>query len=676
MAADEGDSGGATAAAAPAASPAACAVVAARRWLEARQAPQGFWAGTLESNCCIEAEWLLAFHVLGYRHPRAAEIALGILQRQRADGAWEVYFDAPGGDINATVECYVALRACGLPADADSMRRARAWILGHGGLAATRVFTRYWLALLGEWPWEATPNVPPEIIRLPAWLPLAMPNFAAWARATLVPLAVLSARRHAVPLPASRRPWELFPDGRAAMDYRLPRRGRQLSWGGFFRLADRVLHALQRRRWMPGREAAVRRCVEWVVGHQDADGAWGGIQPPWIYSLMALKAAGYGLEHPVLAAGLGTLDAHWSYERAGSLRFQASESPVWDTALAVLAMLDTGVRLRDSAVMQRAVRWLLEHEVRESGDWSVRLPGVPAGGAWSFQRANRHYPDVDDTAMVLLLLCRCRREWPDFAHVEEAIVRARRWLLAMQCRNGGWAAFDRDNDREILTRVPFCDFGETLDPPSVDVTAHVLEALASADVEPASPPMIRARAFIRREQEVSGSWFGRWGVNHIYGTSAVLLGLRASCEDMRSDYVRRAADWIAAMQTSSGGWGESCASYVDPAWIGRGPVTASQTAWALLGLLAVSPDDYRQAIAAGVAFLVAAQEDGSWAEPHYTGTGFPGYGVGARAAVGDPALRGQSGQGAELRRGFMINYNLYRHYFPLAALARAARAGF
>jgi squalene-hopene/tetraprenyl-beta-curcumene cyclase len=652
------------------------AAAAAVRWLEAHQEPTGFWAGVLESNCCVEAEWLLAFHVLGYRHPEATRIVAGILQRQRSDGAWEVYHEAPTGDINATVECYVALRAEGIAPESEPMQRARRWILAHGGLAATRVFTRYWLALVGEWPWAETPNLPPEIIRLPVWCPLNLYDFASWARATLVPLTILSARRHVVPLPPERRPDELFPGGRARFDYRLPQRGALLSWESFFRFTDRVLHGVQRLGLTPGRDAAVRRGVAWIVRHQDADGVWGGIQPPWIYSLMALHAEGYALDHPVLRAGLGALDADWSYEREGTLRIQASESPVWDTALALLAMLDAGVEPAASASLQAALRWLLDREVRRAGDWSVRMPGVAPGGAWAFERANVHYPDVDDTAMVLLLLARCRREMPGFPGLDAVINRARAWLLAMQCRNGGWAAFDRDNDREILTRVPFCDFGETLDPPSVDVTAHVLEALAANGLGREHPAVARALDFILAEQEPGGSWFGRWGVNHIYGTAAVLLGLRAIGEDPRSPALQRAANWLAGRQGADGGWGESCASYMDDAWIGRGTATPSQTAWALMGLLAADPAVYADAIRRGVAFLLARQNNGTWHEPQYTGTGFPGYGVGGRAAMRRRATTPRPRQGAELQRGFMINYNLYRHYFPLAALGRAARAGF
>lgn len=648
---------------------AAGAVAAALDWLRERQQADGFWAGVLESNCCMEAEWLLAFHVLGYAHPQQARIVQGILERQRRDGSWETYFDAPAGDINATVECYAALRCCGLEPGHPALSRAREWIFRHGGLSGIRVFTRYWLALIGEWPWEQTPNLPPEVIRLPLWFPFSIYRFASWARATLVPLSVLSARRHVVPLPPERRLDELFPGGRGTQDYSLPKRGGWVGWETWFRVIDRLLHGLQRAGLTPGRRQAVTRCLEWVIRHQDADGAWGGIQPPWIYSVIALHAEGYPLSHPVLAAGLGALEAHWSYRRGESLRIQASESPVWDTALTLLAMLDAGRTPDNEPSMGPALEWLLEHEVRHAGDWAQRLPGIVPGG-WAFERANLHYPDVDDTAVVLLLLARLRAAGDLAERLDGPIRRARDWLLAMQCTGGGWAAFDKDNTGELLTRIPFSDFGETLDPPSADVTAHVLEAFGALGMDRHHPAIARGLAFLRREQEDWGSWFGRWGVNHIYGTAAVLPALRAVGEDMQSGHVRRAADWLVSVQNPDGGWGESCGSYMDADLIGHGPSTASQTAWALQALLAASPADYRAAVARGVGYLLATQRDGTWDEPYYTGTGFPGYGVGARTRLGQPGLSVRLAQGKELQRGFMINYTLYRHYFPLAALGR------
>jgi squalene-hopene/tetraprenyl-beta-curcumene cyclase len=644
-------------------------ITKARDWLEREQSRNGFWVGMLESSYCMEAEWLLAMHFLGYEHPRKDDLVATLLEAQREDGSWESYHDAPQGDINSTVECYAALRSVGLKPESEPLVRAREWIFSHGGLPGIRVFTRYWLALIGEWPWEYTPNLPPEVIANPKWFPFNIYNFASWARATIVPLAVLSARRSIRPLPPDRRLDELFPNGRKKMDYRLPHDNPVFSLKRLFLMSDRLLHWFQRIGLTPFRELAIHTCVEWVVRHQDADGAWGGIQPPWIYSLMALNVEGYDLSHQVMAKGLSALDEHWSYDRDGTWHIQASESIVWDTLLSMLALQD--IDEGDSSAVTRALDWVLAQEVRYRGDWAEKVANVEPGG-WAFERANLHYPDVDDTAVALIVLSRLAPDVQQSARVKPAIERAIAWMIALQSKNGGWAAFDRDNDKLMITQIPFCDFGEALDPPSADVTAHVLEAMASLGYDRMHPAVERGFQFLLKEQEEDGSWFGRWGVNHIYGTAAVLPALAALGEDMSQDYVRRAADWLASHQNDDGGWGESCASYMDERFRGVGPSTASQTAWALMALIAVGSDHYRATLSDGLAWLAATQrEDGTWDEPYYTGTGFPGYGFGARLDFRDEQTRRRITQGTELQRGFMINYNLYRHYFPLMAMGRA-----
>lgn len=644
-------------------------IASAIDWLDDEQQPEGFWVGMLESNQCMEAEWLLAMYFLGYEHPRRDDLVATILAAQREDGAWESYYDAPRGDINSTVECYAALRCVGLPADHEALIRARAWILGHGGLPKTRVFTRYWLALIGEWPWDRTPNLPPEVIGNPRWFPFNIYNFSSWARATLIPLAILSARRSVKPLPPDCRLDELFPEGRDRMDYRLPHDNPLFSFKRLFLATDRFLHLYQAIGFTPFREIAVNNCIEWIVRRQDADGGWGGIQPPWIYSLMALNVEGYTLDHPVIAKGLAALDEHWSYERNGTLHIQASESPVWDTLLALLAMQDCGREMTDD--VRRALNWFLDQENSYRGDWSIKNPKLEPGG-WAFERANLHYPDIDDTSVALIVLARLPEAVREEPRVKGALERALNWTLGMQCSNGGWAAFDKNNDKLIITMIPFCDFGEALDPPSADVTGHMVEALALLGFDRSHPAVDHAYRFLREEQEPDGSWFGRWGVNHIYGTAAVLPALAALGETAALDHVRKAADWIVAHQNADGGWGESCGSYMDDRLRGRGPSTASQTAWAIMALVATRGAQYAPAVRNGLTYLTTTQRgDGSWNEPHYTGTGFPGYGFGARLDFRDKKLRRRIAQGTELQRGFMINYNMYRHYFPLMAMGRA-----
>jgi squalene-hopene/tetraprenyl-beta-curcumene cyclase len=648
------------------------AIRKAMDWLVAKQEPDGFWVGMLESNCCMEAQWVLAMHFLGVENDhKLPGVLRAILREQREDGSWEVYHQAPMGDINTTVECYAALRCSGFPVDHPAVRKAREWILSHGGLSKTRNFTRIWLALIGEWAWEDTPAVPPEMIRLPTWMPFNIYWFASWARATIVPLAVVSARRPVRPLPMERRLDELFPEGRDRVDSRIPKRLRGF-WPTFFRINEKILHHYAESPWKPGREESIRLCIEWIIRHQDADGAWGGIQPPWIYSLMALHVEGYSLDHPVMRQGLDAWNQHWSYERDGATYLQASESPVWDTLLTLQALLDCGATAATFPPMLPALDWILKKQITVQGDWAMTVKGVPCGG-WAFERANRHYPDLDDTAVALIVLERIRDVVPDSfrPRIDVAMRRAERWVRAMQSSNGGWGAFDKDNNKWILTQIPFCDFGEVLDPPSADLTGHKLEAFGLMGYDQRDPAIQRAVDYVLREQEPEGSWFGRWGVNHIYGTALVLPGLRAIGFDMTDPRIQKTAAWLVSRQSSDGGWGESCASYMDDTMRASGPSTPSQTAWALIGLLAIGDHTHDFAIQRGVQWLLDHQRDGTWDEEHYVGCGFPGYGIGERISLKKNTVL--LSQGRELARGFMINYNMYRHYFPLQALGRARR---
>ena len=644
----------------------------ATNWLLNSQKPEGYWVGMVESNSCIEAQWLLCSHILKIDLPIKAGVMRALFNRQRPDGSWDIFPDAPSGDINSTVEVYAAMRAMGEPPEREEMARARAWIHAHGGLTNVRVFTRYWLALIGIWPWTDIPNLPPEIVRFPLWFPFNIYNFAQWARATMVPLAVLCARRPVYPLKEAGKLEELFPDGYAKFDFSIPvKKSRPWSLEALFEWIDRRLHGVQTLGLIPFRENSIKLCLEWMIRHQDADGAWGGIQPPWIYGLMALHGEGYDINHPVMTRGLAALNEHWSYERDGGTHIQASESPIWDTLFCLLAMVEAGYKLADTPALRRALIYILDHQILAPGDWSLTVKGV-AGGGWAFERANVRYPDVDDTALALLVLAKLRGDSGDLsARVEFAIERALAWVWGMQSANGGWAAFDRDNDKAIISKIPFCNFGEALDPPSVDVTAHVIEALAALGMSRDEPKIAKALAYIHAEQEPEGSWFGRWGVNHIYGLGAVLPALDAIGEDMRAPSIRKATEWLLAKQNADGGWGESCESYMDADWIGRGASTPSQTAWALMALMAAGGQETVAAIDKGFDHLSATQRaDGTWDEAHYTATGFPGYGVGARIDLRDPLLREKLGQGSELSRGFMISFNMYRHYFPMIAMAR------
>ncbi|MCE2563571.1 squalene--hopene cyclase [Komagataeibacter sp. FNDCF1] len=653
-------------------------ISAASEWMIGQQKPDGHWVGPVASNASMEAEWCLALWFLGLEdHPLRPRLGRALLEMQREDGSWGIYYGSGNGDINATVESYAALRSLGYAADQPELSRAAAWIASKGGLKNIRVFTRYWLALIGEWPWEKTPNLPPEVIWFPNSFVFSIYNFAQWARATLVPLAILSARRPARPLRPQDRLDALFPGGRERFDYELPRRGGRDLWASFFRTTDRGLHWLQSRflKRNTMREAAIRHMLEWIIRHQDADGGWGGIQPPWVYGLMALHGEDYQFHHPVMAKALSALDdPGWRHDRGDASWIQATNSPVWDTMLALMALHDARAEDRFTPEMDKALGWLLDHQVRVKGDWSIKLPDVEPGG-WAFEYANDRYPDTDDTAVALIALssCRHRPEW-QARGVGEAITRGVNWLVAMQSTSGGWGAFDKDNNRALLAKIPFCDFGEALDPPSVDVTAHVLEAFGLLGLPRDMPAIRRGLAYIRAEQAADGAWFGRWGVNYLYGTGAVLPALAAIGEDMTQPYIARACDWLRSRQQDNGGWGESCASYMDIASIGHGQATPSQTAWALMGLIAANRTQDHEAIARGCRFLIDLQRpDGSWDEKEFTGTGFPGYGVGQNIRLDDPALSKRLQQGAELSRAFMLRYDLYRQFFPVMALSRASR---
>ena len=604
------------------------------------QHPDGYWVGELETNVCMAAEYLLLTHFLGAGTPeRWRKIANYLRSQQRSDGAWAIYHGGPA-DINATVESYFALKLAGVSPDEPAMRRARDWVVSAGGVPKTRVFTKIWLALFGQWDWRGVPVLPPELMFLPHWFPLNVYDFASWARATIVPMLIILTERPDCPVPDSARIDELYPAPRDEIEYAPAAPGG--AWKRLFHEADGVLRKYDRIALRGMRERAYRAAEEWIVAHQEADGSWGGIQPPWVYSLIALKLRGYALDNPVMRRGIDGFEGVWAIEDERTFNPQACLSPVWDTALAMIALLDSGLE-PDHPAIQSAARWLMREQVLAGGDWQVRATGVEPGG-WSFEFENDWYPDVDDTAEVLIALARTRL--PDERRKIEAIERGKRWLLGMQSANGGWGAFDKDNTRRIVNEIPFCDFGEVIDPPSEDVSAHVIEALSELG-EAGSPAVRRGLNYLRREQRPDGSWFGRWGVNYVYGTGGALPAFSTAGRDMRKGRFQRAAKWLADHQNSDGGWGETCASYDDPGRAGRGGSTASQTAWGMIGLLARGVDT--EPIEKGVRWLMERQEeDGQWEEPQFTGTGFPG--------------------------DFYIKYHLYRNYWPLIALGRYRRA--
>ena len=633
------------------------AVSRSQRYFAHTQASEGYWWGELESNSTMEAEYLMLTHFLGIGDEDTwRKLANHLLKTQREDGTWGQYYGSPG-DLSTSVECYFALKLAGISPDAPRMVKAREFILSKGGVPKARVFTKIWLALFGQWNWKDVPTLPPEMALLPSWAPMNIYDFSSWARATMLPLSIALTYRPICRIPDSAAIPELIPNGRAE-----PLKLRAMAGAaGAFHLADIIFRWYNSFPWHPMRRLAVRRAVKWIVDHQEEDGSWGGIQPPWVYSLIALKILGYDVDHPVMRKGVEGFQG-FTIEEDDTMRVQACVSPVWDTCLAMIALEDSGLP-PDSPVLRRAGEWLMKAQVSDGGDWQVKARDTAPGG-WAFEFANSAYPDIDDTAEALIALDRVNLQDPEKRR--EAIRRGAEWMLGVQSKNGGWAAFDKDNTRRAVAAIPFADFGEMIDPPSADVTAHVVEALVRVGYPPDTPSLRKAARYLWNEQEEDGPWFGRWGVNYIYGTGAVLPALEAMGEDMSGASARRAVDWLMARQNEDGGWGESCASYADPALAGRGPSSASQTSWALLALMAAGESD-SHAVRRGVEYLVSTQrKDGTWDEPWFTGAGFPGYGVGSR-------IKNAPSQGVELPAGFMIKYHLYRNYWPLMALGRFRR---
>jgi squalene-hopene/tetraprenyl-beta-curcumene cyclase len=600
------------------------------------QHEQGWWKGELETNVTMDAEDLLLRQFLGIRGEEETRLAANwIRSQQREDGTWANFYRGPA-ELSTTVESYVALKLAGDPADAAHMRRARNYIREAGGLERTRVFTHMWLSLFGLWSWDAVPALPPEVIFLPEWFPLNVYDFACWARQTIVALCVVGAHRPVRAIPGFGLD-ELRTGAVPRRDERIDPLG---TWRGGFQRLDRALQLYERHPSKRLRRLALARATEWILRRQEADGSWGGIQPPWVYSLMALNLMGYPLDHSVMKAGLEGID-RFTIVEDDHRRLEACQSPVWDTALSLIALADAAVPADHPAVV-RSTEWMLAEEIRVRGDWAVRRPALEPGG-WAFEFANDTYPDIDDTAEVVMALRRVAHGYPQRHRLEAAADRGAAWVRGMQCSDGGWAAFDADNTRTLCRELPFCDFGEVIDPPSADVTAHVVEMLAAegAGLDAAAR---RGLSWLARHQERDGSWFGRWGANHVYGTGAVVPAAVSAGIPPGDPKIRAAIGWLQGHQNPDGGWGEDLRSYVDGQWVGRGASTASQTAWALLALLSASERD-SEAARRGVAWLAETQTpEGTWEEPWYTGTGFPG--------------------------DFYINYHLYRLTFPISALGR------
>ena len=564
------------------------------------QRPDGVWVGELESNATMTAQHLFWHHYLGLRTPELdRRIANDLLARMRDDGTWAIWFGGPP-DLSTSIEAYVACRLAGV----DPGPKALAYIQREGGIPKSRLFTKCFMALLGQWPWQRMAPIPPELVLVPPGSPFSIYDFSCWARQTFVALSVAQSLRPVRPADV-----DLTAIGARPGKTRAPRRPNRL------------------------RRRAVMVAERWIRERQEADGSWGGIQPPWVWGIIALAALGNGPDDPTLAKAVEGWQG-FMVSDDDRLRPEACQSPVWDTALAALALRACGVPA-DHEALRRAGDYLLREEVTVKGDWAIRKPDLAPGG-WAFEFENDLYPDVDDTAVVALAL-------QELGRGEGAIARGVDWLVGMQSRAGGWGAFDVDNDTMWLYKIPFCDFGKVTDEPCADVTAHSLETLGTLGIR--TDAAERGLEWLLSEQEEDGSWFGRWGVNHIYGTGAALPGLEACGIPHDHPSMRRAVAWLDSVQQENGGFGEDIRSYGDPAWRGRAEFTTpSQTAWALLAYVAAGNAEDSAARRAADYLCAAQGPDGDWHEEHFTGTGFP--------------------------LDFMIRYHLYRITFPLLALGR------
>jgi squalene-hopene/tetraprenyl-beta-curcumene cyclase len=612
------------------------AIHRAQRYLLRLQHPEGYWLGELEADSTLTSEYIMLRHFLRRVDLDLERKAANYLKaKQLPDGGWDLF---PGGasDISATVKAYFAFKLMGYSPDDALMRRARENILAKGGVTKANVFTKIALALFGQYDWQGVPSMPVEIILFPRWFYFNIYEVSYWSRTVMVPLLILMDLKPVCPIPAAAGIDELYVPSRAGADLRFPRSERLFTWKNFFVTLDRLLHGLERWAPRPFRARARQQALAWILTRM-GPGGLGGIYPAMANAVMALHTLGYSEDHPKMAEGLKEIEL-LGIEEDDRFHLQPCPSPVWDTCLAVNALVESGLP-RDHPSLLRAATWLIQEQILRRGDWQVKRPDLPAGG-WPFQFRNDFYPDTDDSAVVLMALKKVAL--PDRADIRQAIEIGLEWFLGMQSRSGGWGSFDVDNTRLLLNNIPFADHGALLDPPTEDLAGRGLEMLGTYGETLAHPRAARALDFVKRTQDPSGGWYGRWGANYIYGTWSVLRGLQAIGEDLNAPYIRRAVRWLESCQNADGGWGETLQSYADPTLAGKGESIPSQTAWALLGLLAAG-EARSPAVARGIQYLLEAQRShGPWEDSFWNATGFP--------------------------RVFFLKYHLYPVYFPLWAL--------
>jgi squalene-hopene/tetraprenyl-beta-curcumene cyclase len=627
------------------------AIKRCQSWFFSRQHSEGYWVAELEADTTLTSEYLMLRRFLDRVDPEREQKAVRYLKStQLPDGGWPIYYGGPA-EISASVKAYFALKLSGVSADEPFMLRAKERILAMGGVLQANVFTKITLALFDQYDWEGVPHMPVEIMLLPKKFYFSIYAISYWSRAVLIPLLIVFAHRPVCQVPREQGIDELYPIPRGELRYwKYPPFNKDQAWltpHNFFVALDAMLKLYDRMPMRVLREKALHRAATWMLDHVKGSGGLGAIYPAMANSIMALECLGYGADDPLVVKALREIEELEVYESVmvdgellPALHLQPCCSPIWDTALLTNALVEAGVP-QDHPALQKAGRYLMSRQTKAVGDWIISSPHAEPGG-WYFQFENELYPDVDDSAVVLMALSKLKI--PDQERdVEESLRRGMRWVLAMQGSDGGWGAYDKDNNRVVFNYIPFADHKALLDPSSSDLAGRCLEMLGALGYDKTHPAAVRALAFLKKEQEADGSWYGRWGVNYIYGTWSVLAGLRAIGEDLSAPYIRRAVSWLESKQNADGGWGESCLSYKDAEHHGQGESTPSQTAWALMALMSAGAID-SFSVARGVQFLIRHQKkDGSWEEIMHTGTGFP--------------------------RVFYLRYHWYCQYFPLWALA-------
>ena len=606
------------------------------------QKPEGFWVGELMVDSTLVSDTIAYHHWNGNIDREWQRKAVNhIFSMQLPDGGWNIYYGGPS-EVNATIKAYLALKLAGVPVTDPRMLRAREVAMNLGGVPRMNTFSKLYLALLGLFPWDYVPTIPCEVLLIGKWFHVNFWEMSNWSRAMLVPLAIIN---HFKPTHTPKNNVnldELYPLGFHERDLALPPDPDKISLRNFFLWLDRLhkfAESFAKHNIHPFRKSALKKCEKWMLERFEGSDGLAAIFPAMLNALIALKALGYPDDHPEVVRATHELKK-LEHETKDSVRIEPCFAPVWDTAIVTICLRESGISDNDPR-MKKAAEWLMEKEIRFRGDWIHKNPAKVEPSGWVFEYNNKWNPDVDDTAMVLLALRKVTTDNPTKRN--ECFQRGLKWMMAFQCKDGGWAAFDKDCTKNILEKVPFADHNAMLDPECADITARILELLGYEGWSTSHHQIRDALEYVRNQQEEDGSWYGRWGVNYIYGTWQVLRGMRALNIDMHQPWLLRGKAWLESVQHADGGWGERCNTYDDPVFKGQGPSTASQTAWAVMGLCAFE-DPHLPSLKRGIEYLIRTQNaDGSWTENEITGTGFP--------------------------KVFYLKYDMYRNAWPLLAFA-------